>query len=206
MEISKVQIVPASPDRVWAALNDPQLLQACITGCEAMERIADNEYRIAMKVKVGPVNAKFTGKISIVDLKPPESYTLNFEGQGGMAGFAKGVATVALSAEGEATRLAYTASAQIGGKLAQIGSRLVDGAAHKTAADFFAALARELDSAPDAPAAHDESLNTNAQDASAAHEDKPQADVAEAFVPAAPQPDATQISPAPAPGSQAPPT
>jgi uncharacterized protein len=174
MEISKVQIVPASPDRVWAALNDPQLLQACITGCESIERIADNEYRIAMKVKVGPVNARFTGKISLVDLNPPESYTLNFEGQGGMAGFAKGVARVALAAEGEATRLAYSASAQVGGKLAQIGSRLIDGAAQKMAADFFAALARELDEGPGAS------------------------------VPAAPQADAPQILPAPAPGSQAP--
>jgi len=164
MEMSKVQIVPAPPGRVWAALNDPQLLQACITGCEAMERLGDNEYKVEMKVKVGPVNAKFSGKITLVDLKPPESYTLNFEGQGGMAGFAKGVATVALSPEGEATRLAYTASAQIGGKLAQIGSRLVDGAANKMATDFFAALARELEASPEAPATH---------------EDKPQSDVSD---------------------------
>ena len=187
MEIAKVQIVPAPPDRVWTALNDPQLLQACITGCESIERIADHEYRIAMKVKVGPVNAKFTGKIALVDMHPPESYTLNFEGQGGMAGFAKGVARVALSAEGEATNLAYTASAQIGGKLAQIGSRLIDGAANKMAADFFAALARELEAAPGA---------------SATHEDEPGADAGEA--PPAPQANAPQVLPAPAPGSQAP--
>lgn len=148
--MSNVQIVPAFPDRVWEALNDPQLLKVCITGCEAIERIADNEYRLAMKVKIGPVNAKFNGKIFLADLNPPESYALNFEGQGGMAGFAKGVATVALSPHGEATRLTYTASAQIGGKLAQIGSRLVDGAANKMAADFFAALARELESDPEA--------------------------------------------------------
>lgn len=202
MEMSKIQIVPAPPDRVWAALNDPELLQACITGCEATERIADNEYRIAMKVKVGPVNARFSGKITLVDLNPPESYTLNFEGQGGMAGFAKGVARVALSAEGEATALAYSASAQIGGKLAQIGSRLIDGAAHKMAADFFAALARELDAAPADAATQDETLRANAQDASAAHEDKdkPPADVAAASAQAAPQ-----VVPAPAPGPQLPP-
>jgi uncharacterized protein len=180
MEIAKVQIVPAPPDRVWAALNDPQVLQACIPGCEATERIADNEYRIAMKVKIGPVNAKFTGKISLADLNPPESYTLNFEGQGGMAGFAKGVARVALTAEGEATSLAYSASAQIGGKLAQIGSRLIDGAAHKMAADFFAALARELDAAPQPSATHEESVKADAA------------------------PDAPRTSPVPAPGSQAP--
>jgi carbon monoxide dehydrogenase subunit G len=151
MEMSSVQIVPAPLDRVWVALNDPQLLKACITGCEAIERIADNEYKVSMSVKIGPVSAKFTGKIVLVDLKPPQSYTLNFEGQGGMAGHAKGAAQVSLSSEGEATKLAYTASAQIGGKLAQIGSRLVDGAANKMAADFFAALARELKEDPQAP-------------------------------------------------------
>lgn len=186
MEMSKVQIVPASPERVWAALNDPQLLQACITGCEAIERIADNEYTVAVKVKIGPVNARFAGKIHLADLKPPESYTLNFEGQGGMAGFAKGVATVALAPEGETTRLAYTASAQIGGKLAQIGSRLVDGAAHKMAADFFAALARELEAAP-----------------GATHEPNAPDDIADASAPATPQADDVRTSPAPASGSQA---
>lgn len=144
MEMSSVQTVPAPPDRVWAALNDPQLLKACITGCESIEATGDNEYKVAMAVKIGPVSAKFAGKIFLLDLQPPESYTINFEGQGGMAGFAKGTARVKLSPEGEASSLAYTASAQIGGKLAQIGSRLVDGAAHKMAADFFAALAREL--------------------------------------------------------------
>ncbi|HEV2612209.1 MAG TPA: carbon monoxide dehydrogenase subunit G [Noviherbaspirillum sp.] len=158
MDISSIQIVPAPPDRVWAALNDPQLLKACITGCEAIERIADNEYKVAMSVKIGPVNAKFAGTIVLVDLKPPQSYTLHFEGQGGMAGHAKGVAQVVLSPDGEATKLAYTASAQIGGKLAQIGSRLVDGAANKMAADFFAALARELKEHPHAPAVPDASV------------------------------------------------
>jgi carbon monoxide dehydrogenase subunit G len=153
MEMSSVQIVPAPPDRVWAALNDPQTLKACITGCEAIERVADNEYKVSMKVKFGPVNARFAGKIILLDLNPPLSYTLNFEGQGGMAGHAKGNAQVLLSPDGEATKLAYTASAQIGGKLAQIGSRLVDSAANKMAADFFAALPRELKEHPQAPAA-----------------------------------------------------
>lgn len=190
MEMSKIQIVPASLERVWEALNDPELLQACITGCEATERIAENEYRIDMKVKVGPVNARFSGKITLVDLNPPESYTLNFEGQGGMAGFAKGVARVALSAEGEATALAYTASAQVGGKLAQIGSRLIDGAANKMAADFFAALARELDAASAAATTQDESLEADAKEASAVCEDEPQGDVAETSVPPVPQADA----------------
>jgi carbon monoxide dehydrogenase subunit G len=148
--MSSVQIVPAHPDRVWAALNDPQLLKACITGCEAIEPDGENQYKVAMSVKIGPVNAKFAGKIQLLDMRPPESYTINFEGQGGMAGFAKGEAKVRLSPEGDATSLAYTAKAQIGGKLAQIGSRLVDGAANKMANDFFANFARELqgDAAP----------------------------------------------------------
>jgi len=148
MEMSNVQIVPAPPDRVWSALNDPELLKRCITGCEAIEPIEDNQYKVSMAVKVGPVSAKFAGKIFLLDLKPPESYTINFEGQGGMAGFAKGNAKVSLSPEGQDTKLAYTASAQIGGRLAQIGSRLVDGAANKMATDFFAALARELKEEP----------------------------------------------------------
>lgn len=195
--------MPAPPDRVWAALNDPELLQACITGCEATERIADNEYRIAMKVKVGPVNARFSGKITLIDLNPPESYTLNFEGQGGMAGFAKGIARVALAPEGETTALAYTVSAQIGGKLAQIGSRLIDGAAQKMAADFFAALARELDGAPDAFLPGDEGLQDDGQDASAAQETA-QAEDNQARGPGAPPPDAPQIMPAPGAEPQAP--
>lgn len=144
MEMSSVQIVPAPPGRVWAALNDPQLLKRCITGCESIEPTGENEYKVAMSVKIGPVSAKFAGKIFLMDLNPPESYTINFEGQGGVAGFAKGNAQVRLAPEGDVTSLAYTAHAQIGGKLAQIGSRLVDGAARKMAADFFAALAKEL--------------------------------------------------------------
>jgi carbon monoxide dehydrogenase subunit G len=165
MEMSSVQIVPAPPERVWHALNDPQLLKVCITGCEAIERIADNEYKVSISVKIGPVSAKFGGKIVLVDLKPPQSYTLNFEGQGGMAGHAKGAAQVWLSPDGDATKLAYTASAQIGGKLAQIGSRLVDGAANKMATDFFAALARELKEHPQGPAIEGSVRDTPASDA-----------------------------------------
>jgi carbon monoxide dehydrogenase subunit G len=152
MEMSSAQIVPAPPDRVWAALNDPELLKRCITGCESIEPLDDNQYKVAMSVKIGPVSAKFSGKIFLLDLNPPTSYTINFEGQGGMAGFAKGNAKVLLSPEGADTRLTYTATAQIGGKLAQIGSRLVDGAANKMASDFFAALAKELQDKPQASA------------------------------------------------------
>lgn len=145
MEMSSFQIAPAPMGTVWAALNDSQLLRACITGCENFEPIGDNAYKIAMVVKVGPVNAKFAGTIRLADLNPPESYTLSFEGQGGVAGFAKGRAQVRLSAEDGGTKLAYTASAQVGGKMAQVGSRLVDGTANKLVHDFFAAFTRELE-------------------------------------------------------------
>jgi uncharacterized protein len=150
MEMSSSQLVPATQDKVWAALNDPEILKACITGCETIEKTADNEYAIAMTARVGPVSAKFKGKMQLTDLNPPNSYSLNFEGQGGAAGFAKGKAAVNLSPEGNGTRLAYTANAQIGGKLAQIGSRLVDGAAKKTADEFFAAFTEKLGGTPEA--------------------------------------------------------
>jgi carbon monoxide dehydrogenase subunit G len=139
MELSHTRIVPAAPDTVWAALNDPAVLKDCIPGCESFERVADSEYRAVVATRIGPVSARFTGKISIVDATPPTGYTIKFEGQGGAAGFANGEARVTLSpAENNQTALAYAAKAQIGGKLAQIGSRLVDGAAAKLAEDFFA--------------------------------------------------------------------
>lgn len=150
MEMSSSELVLAPQDKVWAALNDPEVLRACITGCESIEKTGENAYQILMTAKVGPVSAKFKGKMQLTDLNPPNSYSLNFEGRGGAAGFAKGKADVKLSPEGNGTRLAYTANAQIGGKLAQIGSRLVDGAARKTAADFFATFTEKLGGTPDA--------------------------------------------------------
>lgn len=144
MEMSNTQMVPASQEQTWKALNDPETLRACIPGCDGIERISDTEYTLTMTVKVGPVSAKFKGKMRLEDVKPPESYTLIFEGQGGAAGFAKGSAQVSLAPADEGTRLAYTVNAQVGGKLAQIGSRLVDGAAKKTADDFFGAFVTRL--------------------------------------------------------------
>lgn len=144
MEMSNSQFVPASQQKTWEALNDPETLKACITGCESIEKVADNEYQMAMAVKVGPVSAKFKGKMVLADLNPPTSYSLSFEGQGGGAGFAKGGAKVSLAPEEAGTRLSYTVSAQVGGKLAQIGSRLIDGAAKKMADDFFTAFVTRL--------------------------------------------------------------
>jgi carbon monoxide dehydrogenase subunit G len=137
MEMTGEQLVPASQEVTWNALNDPEVLKACVPGCESIERISGNDFLVLMVARVGPVSAKFKGKLSLSDIKPPDSYSISFEGQGGAAGFAKGSANVRLSSENSSTRLAYDVKANVGGKLAQIGSRLVDGAARKVADDFF---------------------------------------------------------------------
>jgi len=151
MELSNTRIVPASPQVVWNALNDPAVLKDCLPGCETFERGADGAYTVVMAARVGPVSARFTGRMTMSDIDAPRSYTLHFEGQGGAAGFARGQAHVALTPEGEQhTSMTYTAKAQVGGKLAQIGSRLVDGAAAKMTDDFFARFVARV--APPAPA------------------------------------------------------
>jgi uncharacterized protein len=138
MEMNGSRTVPADIETTWRALNDPEVLKACIPGCESVERVSDNEYRLTMTARVGPVSARFTGRIVLADIVAPTSYTLSFEGQGGAAGFAKGEARVTLTANEPGTRIDYQVKSQVGGKLAQIGSRLVDGAAAKVADDFFA--------------------------------------------------------------------
>jgi carbon monoxide dehydrogenase subunit G len=138
MDMKDSRVINAGQAKVWAALNDPATLKQCIIGCDSLEATADGTFVAAMSVKVGPVSAKFKGKLQLENVQPPNSYTLKFEGQGGPAGFANGTAAVALVAESDArTRLDYTANAMIGGKLAQVGSRLVDAAARKIADDFF---------------------------------------------------------------------
>jgi carbon monoxide dehydrogenase subunit G len=137
MEMTGEQLIPLPQQRVWQGLNDPEVLKACIPGCDTIERISDTEYRVAMTAAVGPVKAKFNGKLLLADLNPPNSYTLSFEGSGGAAGFGKGGAQVALAPEGASTKLSYKATAQVGGKLAQVGSRLIDGVAKKMADEFF---------------------------------------------------------------------
>ena len=138
MEMTNTRIVPAPPAAVWTALNDPATLQASIPGCESMERVGDDEWRATMAVKVGPVSARFSGTMRMTESTPPTGYTLKFEGQGGAAGFANGEAKVSLApTESGQTALTYAVKAQVGGKLAQIGSRLIDGAAAKIAEEFF---------------------------------------------------------------------
>ena len=140
MEMTGEQLVHASQAQTWAALNDPEMLKACVPGCESIERTGDTEFVVQMTARVGPVSAKFKGKLNLSNLNPPHSYSIAFEGQGGVAGFAKGGADVSLVPEDHATKLAYKVKANVGGKLAQIGSRLVDAAAHKVANDFFDAF------------------------------------------------------------------
>ncbi|MEP7063282.1 MAG: carbon monoxide dehydrogenase subunit G [Betaproteobacteria bacterium] len=138
MELANTRIVPAPPAGVWRALNDPDVLRACIPGCESLQRSGDNEYRASLVTRIGPVSAKFAGRMTMTDIDSPNAYTLRFEGQGGAAGFANGEARVSLSpADGGQTSMAYAVKAQVGGKIAQLGSRLIDGVAAKLADDFF---------------------------------------------------------------------
>lgn len=140
MEMTGEQLIPLTQTATWDALNDPAVLKDCVPGCESIERISDNEYEVVLTVKVGPVSAKFKGKMTVTDADPPRAYTLSFEGQGGVAGFAKGEAKVALTPENSATRLAYSAKANVGGKLAQVGARLIDAVARQLAGKFFEAF------------------------------------------------------------------
>ena len=144
MEMTGEQLIPLPQAETWKALNDPAILRDCIPGCESIESIGDNQYEVVLTAKVGPVSAKFKGKMTVTESDPPHSYKLLFEGQGGVAGFAKGEAAVALKPEGSGTRLSYAAKAAIGGKLAQVGSRLIDGVARKMADDFFTAFNEKL--------------------------------------------------------------
>jgi len=144
MEMNGSREVPASVETAWNALNDPEVLKAYIAGCESIDKVSDNEYQAAMTARVGPVSAKFRGRIVLSDIVAPTSYTIKFDGQGGAAGFASGEARVALSPAGGGTRIDYKAKAQVGGKLAQIGSRLIDGAAAKIADDFFGRFVERL--------------------------------------------------------------
>jgi uncharacterized protein len=146
MDMIGEELIPQSQDVTWKALNDTQVLKECIPGCESIEQSGENEYQIVMTAKVGPVSAKFKGKMTLADIVAPQSYRLTFEGQGGVAGFAKGEASVNLTPQDGGTRLSYAAHAMIGGKLAQIGSRLIDGVAKKIAGEFFAKFNQRVSS------------------------------------------------------------
>src|SRR6476661_2218719 len=145
MELNGERLIPASIDATWAALNDPEILKACIAGCESLERVGDDGFAAVVAMKIGPVSARFKGSLKLTNVNPPTSYTINFDGQGGVAGFGRGSADVALSViDATTTRLAYHARATVGGKMAQIGSRLIDATAGKITDDFFKAFEAQL--------------------------------------------------------------
>lgn len=144
MELKGERLIPTDVARTWAALNDPDTLKACIPGCETLTRTGDNSFESVVALKIGPVSARFKGKVQMTQVDAPNGYTINFDGQGGAAGFGKGSADVALTPEGAGTRLRFDAKAQVGGKMAQIGSRLVDATAAKLAEQFFTAFEAQL--------------------------------------------------------------
>ena len=137
MELNGEQRIEAPRQKVWEALNDPRILKACIPGCESLEPHGENGFEAVFVAKVGPVKARFSGTVELSNINPPISYTIAGEGKGGAAGMAKGGADVVLEEDGDATLLRYTVKADVGGKLAQIGSRLIKSTAQKYAADFF---------------------------------------------------------------------
>lgn len=137
MDMNGSQRIEASREKVYAALNDVEILKQCIPGCESIEKTSDNEMNAKVTLRVGPVKASFTGKVLLSDLDPPNGYTITGEGAGGMAGFAKGSAAVKLEPDGDATILHYTVKADVGGKLAQLGGRLIDATSTKLAGEFF---------------------------------------------------------------------
>src|SRR5690606_31264748 len=151
MDMTGEYRIPAPRERVWAALNDPETLKASLPGCQSLEKLSDHEFAATVVAKVGPVQAKFNGNVTLSNLNPPESYTISGEGKGGAAGFAKG--------GGDVTVLTYTAKADVGGKLAQLGSRLIDATAKKMADEFFDNFTKQVAepvAVPEAAAAPEE--------------------------------------------------
>jgi len=151
MDFNGRYVIPAPPEAVWAALNDPEILKHCIPGCERLDKTSPTDFAAVATLKIGPLKASFKGKVTLSDLEPPFRCKLAGEGQGGVAGFAKGHADVELTPEGSGTVLSYKAHASVGGKLAQIGQRLIDGAAKQIADDFFGRFTHALTAANPVP-------------------------------------------------------
>lgn len=152
MQITGTSVIPAPQAAVWNALNDPETLRHCLPGCESVERAGADAFKIIMTAAVGPLRARFNGLLRITDATPPSACVLVFEGQGGAMGFGKGSSTVALRDVADGTELTYTAQAQVGGKLAQVGARLIDSVAKKMSDDFFKAFRAQLSPKDSAPA------------------------------------------------------
>lgn len=144
MEMQGSRVLAVTQQQAWDALLDPEVLKACIPGCEKMEATGENQYAAAVALRIGPVAAKFNAKVGLSDVVPPQSCTITFDGQGGAAGFGKGTAQVALARKDEQCELTYDVHAQVGGKIAQVGQRLVDGVAKAMAEDFFKRFDAEM--------------------------------------------------------------
>ena len=169
MEMQASRQLAVTQQQAWDALNDPAVLKVCIPGCDKVEASGDNQYAIGMALKIGPVSAKFKGTIQLTDINPPASYKLSFEGQGGPAGFGKGSAAVVLTPNDTGCELAYTVQASVGGKVAQLGQRLIDGAAKSMAEDFFKRFDLEMQTQhPEAYAARDAAAAASVEDATPA--------------------------------------
>lgn len=144
VDMSGEERIAAPVQKVWEALNDADVLKACIPGCESLEKLSDTELSAVVSLKIGPIKAKFNGEVQLRNLKPPHAYTIQGEGKGGIAGFAKGGADVSLKPDGDGTLLSYTAKADVGGKIAQLGGRLIQSTSKKLAGEFFANLNKRV--------------------------------------------------------------
>lgn len=144
VDMSGEERIAAPVQKVWEALNDADVLKACIPGCESLEKLSDTELSAVVSLKIGPIKAKFNGAVQLRNLKPPHAYTIQGEGKGGIAGFAKGGADVSLKPDGDGTLLSYTAKADVGGKIAQLGGRLIQSTSKKLAGEFFANLNKQV--------------------------------------------------------------
>lgn len=164
MDMQGTRQLAVSQQQAWDCLNNPDVLKACIPGCDRIERSTPEEFQIGMAIKIGPVSAKFSGKITMSEINPPASYTLNFEGQGGVAGFGKGQAQVTLLPNDSGCELQYVVNAQVGGKIAQLGQRLIDGAAKSLSEEFFKKFDAETSKLMPAQGALEESIHTQAQE------------------------------------------
>lgn len=154
MDMTGERRIPAPRQIVWDALNNPEVLKASIPGCDSLEQLSENQLKATASIKIGPISAKFGGAVTLADIDPPNGYTISGEGQGGVAGFAKGGAKVALVDDGNATLLSYTVNAQVGGKIAQLGARLIDATAKQMAEAFFDRFSKQVEAlAPPPPPA-----------------------------------------------------
>lgn len=171
MDITGIQLFRADKKTIWTALNDPATLKQCLPGCESVERVADDEFRVVVAAAIGPLRARFNGKLRMTEVDAPTSCVMVFEGQGGAIGFGRGSSTVTLRELSEGTELSYSARAEVGGKLAQVGSRLIESVAKKMSDDFFKAFRSQLEPQPEEAKSDTPSLPTHVklpkQDASA---------------------------------------